>query len=92
MKNHYIQGITISLKSSHSSKGKITVCCFVNLIFHTRFIFWVSIFQTLKLTEFIELNTLLGVSHFFFYNHTCSDQVSCILEDYRSRGRERENV
>ncbi|XP_054284121.1 uncharacterized protein LOC129001015 [Macrosteles quadrilineatus] len=43
--------------------------------------------QTLKLTEFIELNTLLGVSHFFFYNHTCSDQVSCILEDYRSRGR-----
>uniref|UniRef100_A0A1B6MGL9 Glycosyltransferase family 92 protein n=1 Tax=Graphocephala atropunctata TaxID=36148 RepID=A0A1B6MGL9_9HEMI len=43
--------------------------------------------QTLKLIEFIELNTLLGVSHFVFYNHTCSAEVSCVLGDYAARQR-----
>ncbi|KAG8242983.1 hypothetical protein J6590_054032 [Homalodisca vitripennis] len=43
--------------------------------------------QTLKLIEFIELNSLLGVSHFFFYNHTCSAEVSCVLADYAARHR-----
>lgn len=44
-------------------------------------------FQALKVVEFIELNSLLGVSHFYFYNHTCSDQVSCMLRDYAYQGR-----
>lgn len=48
------------------------------------FFYWL---QTLKLVEFIELNSLLGVSHFYFYNHTCSEQVSCVLSDYTIQGR-----
>lgn len=32
--------------------------------------------------EFIELNRILGVEHFTFYNHTIGEQVNCILKDY----------
>lgn len=32
--------------------------------------------------EFLELNSLLGVSHFTFYNHTIGDKATCILQHY----------
>lgn len=32
--------------------------------------------------EFLELNNLLGVSHFTFYNHTIGSKATCILEHY----------
>jgi hypothetical protein len=32
--------------------------------------------------EFLELNNLLGVSHFTFYNHTLGPKANCILEHY----------
>ena len=35
-----------------------------------------------QIIEFIELNRILGVEHFTFYNYTISPQVSCILENY----------
>ena len=35
-----------------------------------------------QILEFIELNRILGVEHFTFYNNTVSPQVSCILENY----------
>lgn len=37
--------------------------------------------QALNLLEFLELNSMLGVSHFTFYNHTLGPQSSCILKD-----------
>jgi hypothetical protein len=39
--------------------------------------------KTLELVEFIELNRLLGVSSFTFYNDSMSDQVSCVLRSYQ---------
>ena len=41
---------------------------------------------TLELIEFIELNKILGVNKFTFYNHTMSKEVSCVLEKYISEG------
>lgn len=38
--------------------------------------------QALYLMEYLELNTLLGVSHFTFYNHTIGPQATCILNHY----------
>ncbi|XP_058059014.1 uncharacterized protein LOC131209879 [Anopheles bellator] len=38
--------------------------------------------QALYLLEFLELNNLLGVSHFTFYNHTIGPKASCILQHY----------
>lgn len=38
--------------------------------------------QALYLLEFLELNHLLGVSHFTFYNHTIGPKAQCILEHY----------
>ena len=38
--------------------------------------------KTLELIEFIELNKILGVSRFTLYNHTMSDEVSCVLNYY----------
>ncbi|XP_058820002.1 uncharacterized protein LOC131682502 isoform X2 [Topomyia yanbarensis] len=38
--------------------------------------------QALYLLEFLELNNLLGVSHFTFYNHTIGPKASCILRHY----------
>src|SRR5690349_17719371 len=32
--------------------------------------------------EFLELNNLLGVSHFTFYNHTIGPKAKCVLEHY----------
>ena len=32
--------------------------------------------------EFLELNRLLGVSHFTFYNHTIGPKASCVLNHY----------
>ena len=40
--------------------------------------------KTLELIEFIELNKLLGVTKFTFYNHTMSDEVQCVLEYYKN--------
>ncbi|CAG9773807.1 unnamed protein product [Ceutorhynchus assimilis] len=42
--------------------------------------------KALQIMEFIELNKLMGVDHFTFYNHTIGPQVGCILDDYRQRG------
>lgn len=39
-------------------------------------------FQALHLLEFIELNGILGVSHFTLYNHTIGPQASCVLKHY----------
>ena len=38
--------------------------------------------KTTELLEFIELNKILGVSGFTFYNHTTSEEVGCILNHY----------
>lgn len=32
--------------------------------------------------EFLELNTILGASHFTFYNHTLGSRASCVLKHY----------
>jgi Glycosyltransferase family 92 len=32
--------------------------------------------------EFLELNNLLGVSHFTFYNHTIGPRIDCVLKHY----------
>lgn len=42
--------------------------------------------QALHLLEFIELNAILGVSHFTLYNHTIGPKASCILNHYMSNG------
>ncbi|ERL96193.1 hypothetical protein D910_01374 [Dendroctonus ponderosae] len=42
--------------------------------------------KELQIMEFIELNRLMGVDHFTFYNHTIGPQVSCILDHYRKEG------
>ncbi|XP_030758762.1 beta-1,4-galactosyltransferase galt-1 [Sitophilus oryzae] len=42
--------------------------------------------KEMEIMEFIELNRLLGVDHFTFYNHTIGPQVSCILRDYQEKG------
>lgn len=36
--------------------------------------------------EFIELNRLMGVEHFTFYNNTIGPEVSCILNHYKEEG------
>lgn len=38
--------------------------------------------SALQLLEFLELNTILGVSHFTFYNHTLGPRASCVLQHY----------
>nr|CAH7759572.1 unnamed protein product [Callosobruchus chinensis] len=42
--------------------------------------------REIQMLEFLELNRLLGVEHFTFYNHTIGPQVSCILRDYETNG------
>ncbi|KAJ3625269.1 hypothetical protein MTP99_018827 [Tenebrio molitor] len=42
--------------------------------------------RALQILEFIELNRIMGVEHFTFYNHTIGPQVGCILQDYVDRG------
>ncbi|XP_061394785.1 uncharacterized protein LOC133330341 [Musca vetustissima] len=38
--------------------------------------------QSLFLMEYLEFYSLMGVSHFTFYNHTIGPHVSCILDHY----------
>ncbi|XP_055372133.1 hybrid signal transduction histidine kinase E [Condylostylus longicornis] len=40
--------------------------------------------QALYLMEYLELNSLLGVSHFTFYNHTIGPHATCVLQHYAS--------
>ncbi len=40
----------------------------------------------MKMAQFIELNKLLGVTHFTFYEHTLTEDVSCMLKQYINRG------
>lgn len=40
----------------------------------------------MQILEFLELNQILGVKHFIFYNHTLGDEAGCILQDYIDRG------
>ncbi|XP_074039816.1 beta-1,4-galactosyltransferase galt-1 isoform X2 [Leptinotarsa decemlineata] len=42
--------------------------------------------RAMQVLEFIELNRLMGVEHFTFYNHTIGDQVECLLKNYVDRG------
>lgn len=35
-----------------------------------------------NLIEFIELNSILGIDHFLFYNHTVGPKVDCLLRHY----------
>lgn len=42
--------------------------------------------RAMQLIEFIELNRILGVTHFTFYNHTIGPEVDCVLRDYARRG------
>lgn len=37
-----------------------------------------------KLVEFIEFYRLLGVKHFFFYNHTIGEKVQRIIRHYKT--------
>lgn len=46
----------------------------------------ISFHQIWEVIEWIEFNRLLGVSHFYFYNHTMSANLTCVLEDYISQG------
>ncbi|KAH7637473.1 heterotrimeric g protein alpha subunit b-like protein [Dermatophagoides farinae] len=39
--------------------------------------------KTINLMEFIELNRLLGVKRFYFFNHTISSQVNHLLQLYQ---------
>lgn len=41
-----------------------------------------SLLQALYMLEFLELNSLLGVSHFTFYNHTIGPKATCVLQHY----------
>lgn len=38
--------------------------------------------QALYMLEFLELNNLLGVTHFTFYNHTIGPKATCVLKHY----------
>lgn len=42
--------------------------------------------KLVNLIEFIELNRILGVSHFVLYNHTVGPNVDCLLQQYIDEG------
>jgi len=42
--------------------------------------------KTLEILQFIELNILLGVTKFTLYNHSMSEEVSCLLSEYIKEG------
>lgn len=48
--------------------------------------------QALYLLEFLELNALLGVSHFTVYNHTIGKRAGCVLRHYMSEGGQSVNL
>ncbi|XP_066257531.1 uncharacterized protein [Euwallacea similis] len=39
-----------------------------------------------ELLEFLELHRVMGVDHFFLYNHTVGPQVNCLLQEYIKEG------
>lgn len=41
----------------------------------------------MRLIEFIELNTIMGVDHFIFYVKSLSEDFRCLLMDYEKQGR-----
>jgi len=43
--------------------------------------------KTQEILEFIEMNRMLGVDKFSFYNHTMSPEVSCVLGHYAKARR-----
>lgn len=72
---------SIRVRPPHEKKNEGNVrrtctCWICDLIFHFEF------YQALHLLEFLEMNTLLGVSHFTFYNHTLGPRASCVLRHY----------
>lgn len=36
--------------------------------------------------EYLEMNAILGVSHFTFYNHTIGPRAACVLQNYIEEG------
>lgn len=44
--------------------------------------------QALYLMEFLELNSILGVTHATFYNHTIGAQAMCVLNRYQDGTRD----
>ena len=42
--------------------------------------------KSLELVQFIELNRMLGVTHFTLYNDTVSQEVDCLLHHYQAKG------
>ncbi len=42
--------------------------------------------KVLNLIEWVELNRILGVSHFILYNHTVGPNVNCVLREYIDMG------
>lgn len=42
--------------------------------------------KVVELLEFIELHRIMGVNHFFLYNHTVGPQVGCLLNKYQQEG------
>ena len=42
--------------------------------------------KVLKFIEFIEMNRILGVTHFVLYNHTVGPDVDCVLQEYIDSG------
>ncbi|XP_059485707.1 beta-1,4-galactosyltransferase galt-1-like [Neocloeon triangulifer] len=42
--------------------------------------------QAWKLIEWIELNKILGFSHFYIYYHNSTKEVKCVLDDYVKNG------
>ncbi|XP_050303883.1 uncharacterized protein LOC126741505 [Anthonomus grandis grandis] len=42
--------------------------------------------KVMEILEFIELYRIMGVNHFFLYNHTVGPQVDCILRHYEREG------
>ncbi|XP_065352876.1 uncharacterized protein LOC135947833 isoform X2 [Cloeon dipterum] len=39
-----------------------------------------------ELIEWIELNKILGISHFYFYDHEVTENTSCVLNEYSKLG------
>lgn len=73
--------IAVCVKPLHFDYDNVSLCQRQLLMYLTMTL---DIFssQALYLLEFLELNHLLGVSHFTFYNHTIGPKAQCILEHY----------
>ncbi|CAG9762979.1 unnamed protein product [Ceutorhynchus assimilis] len=42
--------------------------------------------KVFELLEFIELHKIMGVDHFYLYNHSVSPQIDCLLQKYQHEG------